>query len=103
MIAEAWKGTFVSRHTVDVTVSEVKKTLGEYAGWITHRSKVGYCLEVPTSDALVRKGWHFWERRTRQGFERALQCFQQAVEECRPNSALRGALGIVPRPRPRGA
>jgi tetratricopeptide (TPR) repeat protein len=82
MMAEAWRGTFVSRHTVDVTVAEVRKTLGEYGAWITHRSKVGYCLEVPTSDALVRKGWHFWERRTRQGFERALDCFRQAVAEC---------------------
>ena len=82
MITEAWKGTFVSRHTVDVTVGEVRKTLREYATWITHRPKVGYCLEVPTSDALVRKGWHFWDRRTRQGFERALECFRQAVEEC---------------------
>lgn len=82
MIAEAWKGTFVSRHTVDVTVGEVRKTLGEYGAWITHRAKVGYSLDVPTSEALVRKGWHFWERRTRQGFERALECFQQAVQEC---------------------
>ena len=82
MIAGAWKGTFVSRHTVDVTVAEVRKTLGEYGAWITHRSKVGYCLDVPTSDALVRKGWHFWERRTRQGFERARECFQQAAAEC---------------------
>ena len=72
MIAEAWKGTFVSRHTVDVTVGEVRKTpRASTATWITHRPKVGYCLEVPTSDALVRKGWHFWDRRTRQGFERA--------------------------------
>lgn len=82
MIAEAWKGTFVSRHTVDVTVGEVRKTLGEYASWITHRPKVGYCLEVPTSDALVRRGWHFWHRRTRQGFELALECFHEAAVEC---------------------
>ena len=82
MIAEAWKGTFVSRHTVDVTVGEVRRTLGEYGTWITHRPKVGYCLDVPTSDALVRKGWHFWDRRTRQGFERALECFEQAAAEC---------------------
>jgi DNA-binding winged helix-turn-helix (wHTH) protein/Tfp pilus assembly protein PilF len=82
MIAEAWRGTFVSRHTVDVTVGEVRKTLGEFGAWITHRPKVGYCLEIPTSDALVRKGWHFWDRRTRQGFERALECFQQATAEC---------------------
>ena len=82
MIDEAWKGTFVSRHTVDVTVGEVRKTLGEYGTWIVHRPKVGYSLDVPTSDALVRKGWHFWDRRTRQGFERALDCFRQAVAEC---------------------
>jgi DNA-binding winged helix-turn-helix (wHTH) protein len=82
MIDEAWKGTFVSRHTVDVTVGEVRKTLGEYGSWIVHRPKVGYSLDVPASDALVRKGWHFWDRRTRQGFERALDCFQQAATEC---------------------
>jgi DNA-binding winged helix-turn-helix (wHTH) protein len=28
MIAEAWKGTHVSKHTVDVTVGEVKKNAG---------------------------------------------------------------------------
>jgi DNA-binding winged helix-turn-helix (wHTH) protein/Flp pilus assembly protein TadD len=82
MIAEAWKGTFVSRHTVDVTVGEIRKTLGEYGSWLTHRPKVGYTLDVPTSDALVRKGWHFWDRRTRQGFERALETFRQAAAEC---------------------
>ena len=66
MIAEAWKGTHVSKHTVDVTVGEVKKTLGEYGRWITHRPKAGYRLEVPTSEELVRKGWHFLNRRTRE-------------------------------------
>jgi tetratricopeptide (TPR) repeat protein len=82
MIAEAWEGTFVSRHTVDVTVAEVKKTLGEYGRWIVHRPKVGYSLEVPSSDELIRKGWHFMNRRTREGAERAIECFQQAAAEC---------------------
>lgn len=82
MMAEAWEGTFVSRHTVDVTVAAVKKSLGEYARWITHRPKVGYCLEVPSSDELVRTGWHFSNRRTREGAERAIQCFTQAAGEC---------------------
>ena len=45
MIAEAWEGVSVSNHTVDVTIGEVKKVLNEYAGWITHRRKLGYCLE----------------------------------------------------------
>ena len=82
MIAEAWHGTFVSRHTVDVTVGEVKKVLGEYGRWIVHRPKVGYSLEVPTSDELVRKGWHFASRRTKEGAERAIECFQQAAIQC---------------------
>ena len=82
MIAEAWEGTFVSRHTVDVTVAEVKKTLGEYGRWIVHRPKVGYSLEVPSSDELIRKGWHFMNRRTREGAEHAIECFKQASTEC---------------------
>jgi tetratricopeptide (TPR) repeat protein len=82
MIAEAWHGTFVSRHTVDVTVGEVKKVLGEYGRWIVHRPKVGYSLDVPTSDELVRKGWHFASRRTKEGAERAIDCFHQAAIQC---------------------
>ena len=75
MIAEAWDGTLVSRHTVDVTVGEVKKCLREYGSWLMNRPKVGYRLEVPKSDELVRRGWHCWNRRTREGFERAIDCF----------------------------
>ncbi|HEY6509131.1 MAG TPA: winged helix-turn-helix domain-containing protein [Vicinamibacterales bacterium] len=78
MIAEAWQGTFVSRHTVDVTAGEVKKVLGEYGQWIVNRPKVGYSLDVPSSDELVRKGWHFFSRRTREGAERAIECFLEA-------------------------
>jgi DNA-binding winged helix-turn-helix (wHTH) protein len=82
MIAEAWHGTFVSRHTVDVTASEVKRAMGEYGRWIVHRPKVGYCLEVPSSEELVQKGWHFASRRTKEGAERAIACFQQASVQC---------------------
>ena len=46
MIAEAWDGIVVSRHTVDVTVGEVRRTLQEYGTWIVHRSKAGFCLEI---------------------------------------------------------
>jgi DNA-binding winged helix-turn-helix (wHTH) protein len=81
MIAEAWHGTTVSRHTVDVTVGEVKRSLQEHSRWITTRPKIGYRLEVPKSDELVRRGWHFWSRRTRAGFERAVNCFRKAAEE----------------------
>jgi DNA-binding winged helix-turn-helix (wHTH) protein/tetratricopeptide (TPR) repeat protein len=81
MMAEAWEGTHVSRHTVDVTLGDVRKSLGEYGRWIVHRPKVGYALEVPRSDELVRQGWHFWSQRTRTGCERAIECFQRAIGE----------------------
>jgi tetratricopeptide (TPR) repeat protein len=81
LLAEAWDGTIVSRHTIDVTIGEVRRTLADYGSWIRHRSKGGYCLDVPKSDGLIRLGWHFWNLRTREGFERALECFQQAGEE----------------------
>src|SRR5262249_12250641 len=78
MISEAWDGTIVSRHTVDVTVGEVKKTFQEFGSWITHRPKVGYRFEVPKSDDLVRRGRHFWSLRTREGLEKAAACFRAA-------------------------
>jgi DNA-binding winged helix-turn-helix (wHTH) protein len=81
MISDAWDGTAVSPHTVDVTVGEVKRALQEFGSWITHRPKVGYRIEVPKSEDLVRKGWHFWNQRTREGFERALASFQEAARE----------------------
>ena len=81
MIEEAWQGTIVSRHTVDVTISEVRKSLGEFGTWIINKPKLGYRIEVPRSDELVRRGWHFWHRRTREGFNRAIECFEQAIAQ----------------------
>src|SRR5260370_7252051 len=37
MIQEAWNGTNVSRHTVDVTISEIRKTLSAFARCISTR------------------------------------------------------------------
>ena len=81
LIAEAWDGHHVSRHTVSVTVAELKNALEEYGHWITCRPKIGYRLESPLSDELIKTGWHFWNRRTREGFDKALECFQQAARE----------------------
>lgn len=81
LMAHAWRGVVVSHHTVDVTVAEVRKALGEYGGWLRHRSREGYGFEVPRSSEQVRVGWHFWGLRTREGFEKALRCFQSAAEE----------------------
>jgi DNA-binding winged helix-turn-helix (wHTH) protein/Flp pilus assembly protein TadD len=82
MVEEAWTGTHVARHTIDVTVAEVRKQLAEYGRWIVHRPKVGYALEVPRSDELVRQGWHFWNQRTRSGSAHAIECFKRALGEC---------------------
>ena len=79
MIAEGWSGTHVSRHTVDVTLAEVRRRLGEYGRLDRHRGKHGYALQVPASDELVRQGWHFWSQRTRAGCERAIECFTRVV------------------------
>ncbi len=82
MNAEAWARTLVSQHTIDVTVGEVKRSLQEYGKWIGNRPKVGYSLDVPRSDELVRRGWHFWNQRTREGLERAIDSFEQAAIQC---------------------
>ncbi len=79
MISAAWHGISVSRHTVAVTVGEVKKALKEFGGWISYHPKLGYRLDVPQSEDLIRNGWHYWQRHTREGFEKALNCFEQAV------------------------
>lgn len=82
MLAEAWGGTLVSRHTVDVTVGETRRCLGELGSWIVSRPKRGYSLSIPASDGLVRTGWHFADRRTREGFDHAIDCFQRAAATC---------------------
>jgi DNA-binding winged helix-turn-helix (wHTH) protein len=81
LIADAWDGQHVSRHTVSVTVGELKNALQDYGHWIACRPKIGYRLESPRSDELIRTGWHFWNRRTREGFEKALECFEEAARE----------------------
>jgi DNA-binding winged helix-turn-helix (wHTH) protein len=81
MIQEAWGGISVSRNTVAVTIAEVKKVLQEYGSWIRCRPKLGYRLEIPRGEDLIRVGWHLWNRRTPEGFEKALASFQQAAEE----------------------
>ncbi len=79
LIKEAWEGAFVSTHTVDETMREVKKALSEYGSWVVRHRKLGYCLEMPASENLVKEGWLLWTRRTREGFEKALACFEQAA------------------------
>jgi len=91
MIQEAWNGNVVSKHTVAVTVGEVKKILGEFGPWISYRPRMGYCFEAPNADDLVRQGWHCWNRGTREGFEKALCYFQRAANESNDPRAFEGA------------
>ena len=65
MIHEAWNGTLVSKHTVAVTVGEVKKILGEFGPWISYRPRMGYYFEAFNADDLVRQGWHCLSERPR--------------------------------------
>ncbi len=81
MIGHAWHGISVSRHTVAVTVGEVKKALKEYGVWISYHPKRGYRLDIPHSEDLIRNGWHHWQRHTREGFEKGLFCFKKAAQE----------------------
>ena len=79
IMREAWNGIKVSRHTVNVTVFEIKTALAECGYWITCRTKFGYCLEIPESEDLIRTGYHFRDQFTRSGFENALRCFKLAA------------------------
>jgi len=80
LIREAWDGVRVSNHTVAVTIGEIKQLLGEYAAWIQCQSKFGYRLEIPQSEVLIRRGWHYWGQYNHPGYENALRCFQQAAQ-----------------------
>jgi DNA-binding winged helix-turn-helix (wHTH) protein len=92
MIRQAWDSAIVSKHTVTVTVGEVKKALGEFSGWIRCHPRLGYCLEVPESEELLRTGWHFLNRHTREGLEKAIDCFEQAAR--RDGAEIRALEGI---------
>jgi DNA-binding winged helix-turn-helix (wHTH) protein/Flp pilus assembly protein TadD len=81
LMAEAWGGTTVSRHTVDVTIAEVRKILKDCGSWIQRQPRSGYALRIPKSETFIRLGWHFLNQRSRDGFERALECFEHAASE----------------------
>jgi tetratricopeptide (TPR) repeat protein len=81
LIEEAWGGTIVSRHTVNVTIGEVRRLLDDCGSWIEWRPKLGHRLRVPQYDTLVHLGWHFANLRSREGFDHALQCFRGAAAE----------------------
>jgi tetratricopeptide (TPR) repeat protein len=91
MMRHAWDGTLVSKHTVTVTVGEVKRALQEYSSWITCHPRLGYCLEVPNTEEMLRLGWHHMNRGTREGLEKAVRCFEDAALAGSEGRALEGA------------
>lgn len=80
MLVEAWGGAKVSKHTVAVTLRELKDVLGEYGSWITIRPGYGYTLEIPESEHLMRIGQHFRSQYTRSSLDSAIRCFEQVTE-----------------------
>jgi tetratricopeptide (TPR) repeat protein len=78
LIREAWD-VHVARHTVATTVNELKNLLQEHGEWIVCRPRLGYLLEIPESEDMIRRGWHCWNLHTRTGYENALKYFQQAA------------------------
>ena len=84
LMREAWGGTVVSRHTIHVTIGDVRRVLDDCGSWIVHQPKGGYCLRIPKSDTLIQHGYHFLAQRSREGFQRALECFEEAAAEA-PN------------------
>jgi DNA-binding winged helix-turn-helix (wHTH) protein/Flp pilus assembly protein TadD len=80
LIREAWDGVHVSKHTVAVTIGEIKQLLGEYAPWIQCQPKFGYRLEIPQSEVLIRRGWHYWNQYNQAGYQNALRCFREAAQ-----------------------
>jgi DNA-binding winged helix-turn-helix (wHTH) protein/tetratricopeptide (TPR) repeat protein len=79
MISDAWDGVQVSKHTVAVTIGEIKQVLGEYGSWIHCQPKFGYRLEIPQSEVLIRRGWHYWNQYNFLGYQNALHCFREAA------------------------
>src|SRR5262249_44621558 len=78
---EAWDGNWASRHTVAVTINELKKVLKEYGSWIACRPKLGYRLELPESNGRLQIAWYCWQRRTREGLEKSRRIFRELVRE----------------------
>jgi tetratricopeptide (TPR) repeat protein len=80
LVAEAWPGVHISRHTVNVTVSEVRKALGDCGKWITRRTGE-YRLLVPQSDALIALGRHVSAHDTSDGIRYGLDRFKDAAAQ----------------------
>jgi tetratricopeptide (TPR) repeat protein len=80
LMAEAWSGVHVSAHTVDVTISEIRKALGDCGRWISRR-RGRYRLVVPRSDTLIALGRYVSGHDTSDGIHHGLDCFTEAAAQ----------------------
>ena len=53
MVQDGWDGAMVSKHTVAVTIGEIRKALQEYGSWVHYRPRLGFRLEIPKSENHV--------------------------------------------------
>jgi DNA-binding winged helix-turn-helix (wHTH) protein len=75
---QAWSHRTVLPHTVGVTISEVRRVLGDCGSWIRYDRDTGFSLRIPPSESLVRLGYHLMELCSRDGLTRALDAFNEA-------------------------
>jgi tetratricopeptide (TPR) repeat protein len=78
-LCQAWRGKRVDRHTVGVTISDLRKVLGDCGSWIQYDRNTGFSLRIPLSDSLIRHGDHFLGNCSRDGVGHALNTFSEAV------------------------
>lgn len=76
----AWGLETVERHTLAVQIAAIKKCLKEFGRWIRTDRQGGYGLFVTGTAGWLKRGWLCWGRRTREGFEKALDCFRRAAD-----------------------
>jgi tetratricopeptide (TPR) repeat protein len=80
LMTEAWSGVYVSDHTVDVTISEIRKALGDCGRWISRRRGT-FRLLVPKSETLIALGRHVSGHNTSDGIRHGLECFAEAATQ----------------------
>jgi tetratricopeptide (TPR) repeat protein len=80
MLHEVWDDAPVSKHTVAVTLGELKDLLGEYGYWIKVRQGYGYYFEIPESEHFMRVGQLFRTQFTPSGLDNAIKSFGQATK-----------------------
>jgi len=97
MMRDAWHGAPVSKHSVAVTIGEVRKALQEYGSWIRYRPRFGFCLEIPQPDNHANEA-------EIQGFEQQLTDALRASDLARvmaayaPDGSLLISDPVSPRP-----